>query len=222
MEFERRSFTSWHSLRCCAAHHYLQFSRGTKRQLGSRNQISLGPSLVDASSGKRRCDYVLIGCRFNHANVTQTFCHGLQIYCIIALFDYFQVTPVWIKFWWRDRTLAWFRKRFCNPSETANTKCAVPVFKNITDANDWCLENHQSTDCVTIRDNAQAAMQRSIYVYYYANAAWAILLGFLVRDFVAVLISCSQLTSNRIFICSAIPCFKDTRKHHLSPACSKI
>jgi hypothetical protein len=46
------------------------------------------------------------------------------------MFDYFQVTEVWIKFWWRDRTMAWFRAQFCDPPESANNECAVPEFDN--------------------------------------------------------------------------------------------
>ena len=53
----------------------------------------------------------------------------LQIYWCIGMFDYFRVTDVWIKFWWRDRTMAWFRRRYCEPPEVANTRCAVPVFE---------------------------------------------------------------------------------------------
>jgi hypothetical protein len=55
-----------------------------------------------------------------------------QVFWTIGLFDYFQVTPLWIKFWWRDRKMAWFRGQFCYPG-TADTLCAVPVF--VDDAN---------------------------------------------------------------------------------------
>ena len=52
----------------------------------------------------------------------------LQAAMVVGLFDYFHVTQVWIKYWWRDRTMAWFRHRFCEPREFANTLCAVPIY----------------------------------------------------------------------------------------------
>lgn len=52
----------------------------------------------------------------------------LQAAMVVGLFDYFLVTDVWIKFWWRDKTMAWFRHKFCQPAETANTLCAVPRY----------------------------------------------------------------------------------------------
>lgn len=57
---------------------------------------------------------------------------SFQLFWTIGLFDYFQVKGVWIKFWWRDSTMAWFRYHFCK-AETANTRCAAPVFVNDTD-----------------------------------------------------------------------------------------
>lgn len=50
---------------------------------------------------------------------------------------------VWIVNWWRDRTMAWFRKTYCEPSEVnisgvilevANTLCAAPQFDDVADA----------------------------------------------------------------------------------------
>jgi hypothetical protein len=57
----------------------------------------------------------------------------------LGLFDTFRVTDVWIKFWWRDRSMAWFRYRYCplnayNES-TANGECAVPEFTAEDEAN---------------------------------------------------------------------------------------
>jgi hypothetical protein len=57
----------------------------------------------------------------------------LQVVALIGLFDSFGVTKVWVAFWWRDRTLAWFRRRFCDPPEVANTRCVVPVFQEEAD-----------------------------------------------------------------------------------------
>jgi hypothetical protein len=51
----------------------------------------------------------------------------------VSMFDYFHVTQVWIKFWWRDRTMAWYRYQFCYPRTTYNTQCAVPVYSNPDD-----------------------------------------------------------------------------------------
>jgi hypothetical protein len=49
------------------------------------------------------------------------------------MFDYFHVTEVWVNFWWRDKTMAWFRGQFCDPTESANNECAVPKFNRSTD-----------------------------------------------------------------------------------------
>jgi hypothetical protein len=57
----------------------------------------------------------------------------LQVVSLIGLFDSFGVTKVWVMFWWRDHSLAWFRRRFCDPPEVANTLCAVPVFQEEVD-----------------------------------------------------------------------------------------
>lgn len=57
----------------------------------------------------------------------------LQVVFLIGLFDSFGVTKVWVTFWWRDRTMAWFRRRFCDPPEIANTLCVVPEFQNERD-----------------------------------------------------------------------------------------
>lgn len=62
----------------------------------------------------------------------------LEIYWGVGLFDSFRVTDVWVKFWWRDRTMAWFRHQYCplnsyNES-TANRECAVPEFTDENEA----------------------------------------------------------------------------------------
>lgn len=57
----------------------------------------------------------------------------LEVFFMIGLFDYFRVTDVWIKYWWRDRTLAWFRHIYCendiDGTSTANEECATPEFQ---------------------------------------------------------------------------------------------
>lgn len=57
----------------------------------------------------------------------------LQVVFVIGVFDSFGVTTVWVRYWWRDRTLAWFRRRFCDPPENSNTLCVVPVFQDEAD-----------------------------------------------------------------------------------------
>jgi hypothetical protein len=104
--------------------------------------------------------------------------HPYQIYCVIGLFDYFRVTTVWIKHWWRDETLAWFRNYFCSPRSTANTLCAAPVTDNVTE---WCIAHYNSTECEAIRGAAQSDMERFMISYYYINAIWGLCLIALVR-----------------------------------------
>ncbi len=53
-----------------------------------------------------------------------------KTYWAVEMFDYFHVTEVWVKFWWRDATMAWFRYRFCDPTETYNTLCTVPLLSS--------------------------------------------------------------------------------------------
>lgn len=84
--------------------------------------------------------------------------------------------------------MAWFRRQFCVPNETANSKCAVPVFTSKIDEGSWCFEYYNSTDCVAIRNSTQARMLPSIYTYYYANVAWTILFVLLVRELVAAFV----------------------------------
>ena len=98
---------------------------------------------------------------------------------MIGLFDYFRVTSVWIKHWWRDETLAWFRRVFCEPAETANTLCAVPITANDTE---YCINMFNSTECESIRANAQERMENVMLGYYYLNAVWGVCLIVLVSS----------------------------------------
>ena len=63
----------------------------------------------------------------------------LEIFWGVGLFDSFRVTDVWIKFWWRDRTMAWFRHKYCPLNAfnetTANAECSVPEFSDENEAN---------------------------------------------------------------------------------------
>ena len=92
-----------------------------------------------------------------------------EILFVIGLFDYFRVTDVWIKHWWRDKTLAWFRSAFCSPRETSNTLCTVPV-ASLEEEVLWCQYHYYSTDCTRIRNDAQADMGRFMLSYYWLNA----------------------------------------------------
>ena len=96
----------------------------------------------------------------------------LQIFFVIALFDYHNVTDVWIKHWWGAPSMAWFRNIFCE-SGTANEECLAP-FKggsNFTDIETWCNVNYNSTDtCEAIRNSAENKMQSMSYFFFYLNA----------------------------------------------------
>ena len=96
----------------------------------------------------------------------------LQIFLVIALFDYHNVTDVWIKHWWGAPSMAWFRELFCEPG-TANTKCAVPYRGGANYANEtlWCTDNYDGAeDCEQIRAAATKAMSGASYSFFYINA----------------------------------------------------
>jgi hypothetical protein len=94
-----------------------------------------------------------------------------ELFCAIGLFDYFEVTAVWIKHWWRSPEMAWFRSRYCVPASTYNSRCTVPLGVNGTR---WCEVNYQANDCVKIRDAAQASANHGLYFLYYFSGAWAV------------------------------------------------
>jgi hypothetical protein len=93
----------------------------------------------------------------------------LQILFVIALFDYHQVTDVWIKHWWSSPSMAWFRQIFCEPG-TANTKCAIPVHEGLKENSQWCELNFNASDCQSLRDAAIEKMEASSYFFIYSNA----------------------------------------------------
>lgn len=96
----------------------------------------------------------------------------LQIFLVIALFDYHNVTDVWIKHWWGNPSMAWFRSFFCDFG-TANTKCAVPYMggANYTSEESWCREKYDnSRDCEDIRASAITKMSQGSYFFFYLNA----------------------------------------------------
>ena len=102
----------------------------------------------------------------------------LEILFVIGMFDYFSVTDVWIRHWWRDSTFAWFRRQFCEPSDTFDNKCTPPERINVTA---WCLDLYNATDCGRIRRRAQSDMEDFMISFYYVNAAWGLVLVILVR-----------------------------------------
>jgi len=88
--------------------------------------------------------------------------------------------------------MAYFRYWFCQPTETYNSLCAVPVFEDAVDETQWCIDNHDATNCTAIRDSAQERAARSILWFYTGNAIWTLLLvfiGFLVVDTLQNIIS---------------------------------
>jgi len=95
----------------------------------------------------------------------------LQIFLVIALFDYHNVTDVWIRHWWTSPSMAWFRSLFCVP-ETANTKCAAPFLggEDYNTIDEWCQGKYGTDDCESIRSSAIAEMSRVSYFFFYLNA----------------------------------------------------
>jgi hypothetical protein len=95
----------------------------------------------------------------------------LQIFLVIALFDYHNVTDVWIKHWWTSPSMAWFRYVFCDPG-TANNKCAAPFLggENYTSIDEWCEGEYGSNDCASLRSNAIDETSRVSYFFFYLNA----------------------------------------------------
>lgn len=75
--------------------------------------------------------------------------NGLTVafFCFFEI-DYYDVTEVWIKHWWRVPSMAWFRENYCAPG-TAGTLCMVPVFGDGAAVNEtvWCEEKYQATNC---------------------------------------------------------------------------
>lgn len=98
-----------------------------------------------------------------------------EILFVIGLFDYFRVTDVWIKHWWRDKAMAWFRYFFCSPQESFNTLCAVPLM-SLAEEVDWCLFQYNSTACTGIRNRAQSNMEQWMLAYYWINAGVGLVL----------------------------------------------
>jgi len=147
----------------------------------------------------------------------------ISICLIIQLFDYFKVTNVWVRHWWRDPALAWFRREFCAP-DTYNTLCAVPIitpFSNTTET-EWCMQNYNATNCSDIRDKAQSDADKMLLTYYYCNAAWGLLLICVVRIVVVVYSGRSARQANRAPSSAAYTCCQHPPRYHFSAAGTEI
>jgi hypothetical protein len=95
----------------------------------------------------------------------------LQIFLLIGLVDLRGVTNVWIIHWWSLSSMTWFRDRYCL-NGTANTLCLVPVggYPNYTSEDAWCESLFMATNCTEIRDDAQSAMSKQAFQFYYTVA----------------------------------------------------
>ncbi|CAB9507151.1 expressed unknown protein [Seminavis robusta] len=101
-----------------------------------------------------------------------------QVFFVASLFDFYGVTHVWVKHWWRVPSMAWFRETYCEPG-TAGTLCMVPgCGQEATSCNEteWCLVNYQATNCTAIRDAAQLEVEDLMNFYYNGNLAWGFIL----------------------------------------------
>jgi hypothetical protein len=95
----------------------------------------------------------------------------LQIFLCTALFDYHNVTDVWIRHWWHSPSMAWYRRIFCRPG-TANDECAVPNLggRDFISEDEWCFANYQSDECSSIRKAAVDDMTKWCYFFFYGNS----------------------------------------------------
>ena len=88
--------------------------------------------------------------------------------------------------------MAYFRYWFCQPTDSYNSLCAVPVYEDAADETQWCIDKYDSTNCTAIRDSAQERAAKSILWFYTGMAIWTLLLvfiGFLVVDTLQNIIS---------------------------------
>jgi hypothetical protein len=97
-----------------------------------------------------------------------------EIFFTISLFDYHRVTGVWIRHWWLEPTMSWFRRRFC-PDEYEDNLCIVPIMggPDFDTEDEWCLFHYNSTECTDIRDDAQIEMETALLTCYSALAGWS-------------------------------------------------
>ncbi|KAL7518360.1 hypothetical protein ACHAWX_005623 [Stephanocyclus meneghinianus] len=101
----------------------------------------------------------------------------ILIFLMIGLFDYYRVMDVYIKHWWDEPSMAWFRSKFCFQG-TAMGKCVVPIDggEEFDNEEEWCEAYYDATDCSSIRDEAQASCKVFSYVFFTTNGVLALLL----------------------------------------------
>ena len=104
-----------------------------------------------------------------------------EIFFNISLYDYYNVTEVWIRHWWLDDNMSWFRGFFCEKG-TENSTCLVPIDGGAGYKSEaaWCMAIYGSLECTQVRDDAQAWMQRFMLTFYTGLAGWSsVFLGLL-------------------------------------------
>lgn len=104
------------------------------------------------------------------------------------MFDYFHVTEVWIKYWWRDKTMAWYRYNFCDPSETYETLCAVPIYADPDDE--------------TVRTTQHWTTTSKLFGMWNHHHLWAIS-HFLLVGFYKIGMVSSELQLNSVYVDSS-------------------
>ena len=106
----------------------------------------------------------------------------IEAFFVIEMFDYHQVSDVWVRHWWSIPSMAWFRWLFC-ANGTYNTKCMVPIIidsSSYHSEEEWCVSLYNSTNCSVIRDDAQKAMMLWSHRYFILNGVWGLFLVVLV------------------------------------------
>jgi hypothetical protein len=104
-----------------------------------------------------------------------------EIFFNISLYDYYNVTEVWIRHWWLEDNMSWFRNFFCEIGTSMST-CLVPIDggAGFESEDAWCLANYNTDHCTQVRNDAQDWMQRLMLTFYTGLAGWSsVLLGFM-------------------------------------------
>lgn len=112
----------------------------------------------------------------------------IQVYLFVSMFDFHDVTDVWVRQWWGAEATAWFRYQTC-ASGTYNTLCVVPIdgLPFFDSADDWCDFYYNSSACVPIRNAAQAKTNKWCLVFYLMNGILGIVVFLLLLLMVKVL-----------------------------------
>ncbi|KAG7363351.1 hypothetical protein IV203_026711 [Nitzschia inconspicua] len=104
----------------------------------------------------------------------------VELFFNITLFDYHQVTEVWVVHWWGNRQFSWLRDRYCLEG-TADTLCVVPIDggPDYDTEDDWCQSLYNSSECTAIRDDAQKDASFWLLIFYTSLAIWGCIFMFL-------------------------------------------